>query len=331
MDVASNHTGVDESCWFLKSAVEQTSQVFMANVVTCILDAVVFLSAPVSNALIVYAIWKTNALHSPSNTLLCCLAITDCLTGLAVAPLNVLTKVGEIYGTFEVYCISGVISSLMAYTTASVSFLTLALIAVERYLALYLHLRYISLVTSSRIVKVIAVVWVYMTTLSTLRFVDTKEIFLRPVFMMNLTVFLTVTVVCYCKIYSNVLHHRRKMRAESVSVQTTDCKVCDEPMIKQQDSAEMARYRRATMTMVYIVGCFFLCYFPSLIYQVAVAAGKDLDDRKTSIAYKYCFSVVLLKSSVDPVLYCWRISYIRRELRKILAQIWRGKYIKEEC
>lgn len=315
----------DEACAFLKRAVNQSSQAFIANVVTCIVDSLVFVSAPVINAFIVYAIWTTNALHSPPNTLLCCLAITDCLTGLIVAPMSLVNKVGEIFRVFKVYCVGGIISSLMVYTTASVSFLTLALIAVERYLALYLHLRYMSIVTSGRMIKTVVFFWFYMASLSALRFVDTNESILRPVVMFNLVAFLTVTLFCYFKIYSNVQRHRAKIRAESHSVQHCEESIevngCKNSRISRQNSAELARYRRSTLTMVYIVGCFLLCYSPTLAYQLVLLVWTKLDDTKTRIAYKYCFSVVLLKSSLDPLLYCWRITDIRRVFRRILAQM----------
>lgn len=323
--MSSNDTVAGETCFFLKDAVEQSLPVLIANVITCILDALVFITAPINNAFIVYAIWTTSALYSPSNTLLCCLAVTDCLTGLIVAPLNIATKFGEMFHVFNIYCVGGILTSSMAYITVSVSFLTLALIAIERYLAVYLHLRYRTVITSSRIVKTIIVFWVFTAVLSGLRFVDTKEIILRPIVISILVLFLTATVFCYCKIYFSVQRHRRKIQAESVSVQNTDpMGKCDgrETANFYPNSAELARYRRSTLTMVYVVGFFLLCYSPTLAYQVLVG-WSDLDETKTRIAYKYCFSVALVKSSVNPVLYCWRIADIRRVLRGILGQLRR--------
>ena len=323
--MSSNHTRADESCIFLKRAVEQSLQVLIANIITCILDSLLFVSAPVNNALIVYAIWRTNSLHSPSNTLLCCLAVTDCLTGLIVAPLNIVTKFGEMFRVIKIYCVGGVLASSMAHITGSVSLLTLALIAIERYLAVYLHLRYVAIITSSRVVKTVVLFWVSTATLSALRFVDTEEIVLRPIVMSVLVLCLTVTVFCYFKIYDNVQRHKRKIRAESVSIKSTgpvEKSDAGETTSTFANTAELARYRRSTLTMVYVVGFFLLCYSPMLAYQVLVV-GTDLNERTTRIAYKYCFSVALVKSSVNPLLYCWRIADIRRVLRKILVNIRR--------
>ena len=123
-------------------------------ITTCVVDLLIAITASVSNALIVYVICKTRALHSPSNTLLGCLAVTDLLVGCLVAPFNILTKIGETVNNGRLYCVAGVISSLIGWTSGSLSFVTLAVISVERYLTIRLHLRYINIITTKRITSV---------------------------------------------------------------------------------------------------------------------------------------------------------------------------------
>ena len=154
--MVTNQSFPSETCFFIKNAVNQTPPVLATNIITCVLDLLVAITASVSNALIVYVIWKNRALHSPSNTFIGCLAVTDLLVGCLVAPFNILTKIGETINNGGLYCRAGVIGSLIGWTSGSLSFITLAVISVERYLAIRLHLRYITIITTRGIIAVLA-------------------------------------------------------------------------------------------------------------------------------------------------------------------------------
>ena len=104
-------------------------------------------------------ILKNRSLHSPSNTLLGCLAVTDLLVGSLVTLLNILTKLGEMVNKEDIYCVAGVMNSFTGYTSGTLTFLILALISVERYLAIQLHLRYATLITIKKILRVVTVLW----------------------------------------------------------------------------------------------------------------------------------------------------------------------------
>lgn len=312
---------LEGTCYFLKRAIEQTTSVFVSNVVTVVLESVIAVCATTSNAFIAFVIWKTIALHCPSNTLLCCLAVTDFLTGLIAAPLNIVTKFGEMQSNTRLYCVVGVAGSVATWIIASVTFLTLTLISIERYLALQLHLRYKTTVTSRRILQVIALFWIFVTTLSVLRFWDVKEVYVRPVIIGNIVLNLVVTMHCYRKIYGYVKHHRRQIRKESSAIETSSVVPSDGnsgTLSNNQENVRMLRYKRSTLTMVYVVGCFIICYSPILVYQVLVGFRQTLDEETTRIAYRLCITVALLKSALNPLLYCMRLNDIRIALRRTL-------------
>ena len=85
--------------------------------------------------------------------------MTDLLVGSLVAPLNILTKLGELVLYEGIYCVAGVMNSFTGCTSGSLTFLILALISVERYLAIRLHLRYATIITNKKIVRVVAIMW----------------------------------------------------------------------------------------------------------------------------------------------------------------------------
>ena len=311
----------EASCTFLKPAVEQTTQIFIGNIVTIVVESLIAVFATASNAMIAFVIWKTRALHCASNTLLCCLAVTDFFTGMVVAPLNIATKLGEMQHNTGLYCIVGVAGSLATWIVASVTFLTLTLISIERFLALRLHLRYKTLVTSRRILKVIAAFWVLITTLCMLRFWDVKETYVRPIVIGNIAINLIVTIYCYRKIYETVIHHRKLIKQESSACETSNIERNDDMgglPSKKRENLRMLRYRSSTLTMAYVVGFILFCYSPIFVYQIVVGLWKGLDEQATRVAYRCCVTVALLKSALNPLLYCMRLNDIRTVLKKTL-------------
>ena len=173
------------TCVFLKPALEQTPSGFAANIITSVFEFCAAITATGSNALIIYVIWKNKALYSPSNTLLGCLAVTDLLVGSLVAPLNILTKLGEMVNNEDIYCVAGVMNSFTGYTSGTLTFLILALISVERYLTIRLQLRYTTLITIKKILRVVTILLLLVISLASLRFWDTHEVFFRPVLIMG--------------------------------------------------------------------------------------------------------------------------------------------------
>ena len=309
------------TCAFLKPALEQTPPVLATNIITCIFDFLVPITATKSNALIIYVIWKDKSLHLHSNTRLGCLAATDFLMGSLVAPLNILTKLGEMINSEEIYCVAGVMYSFIGMTSGTLTFLTLALISVERYLAIRLHLRYATIVTIKTVIRVVAILWLLVFAFAALRFWDTKEIFFRPVLIMGTALFTGVVVFCYGKIFLLIRRHRQQILRQvpfsmnaSISVRATNLK-------DKAEKKTMARQKKCTLNMVYILLFFFLCYFPTFAYQVVAAVVRTGEnDQLLRLAYRCVFTLTELKSSLNPVLYCLQIVEIREAVMKVVKK-----------
>ena len=116
-----NQTIPSKTCAFLKPVLQKTPSIFVVNIITSVFDFIIGITASVSNALIVYVIWKNRALHSPSNTLLGGLAVTDLLVGSLVAPSNILTVLGEMVNNKDIDCVAGVISSFIGWLSMELS------------------------------------------------------------------------------------------------------------------------------------------------------------------------------------------------------------------
>ena len=233
------------TCVFLKPALEQTPPVFAANIITGVFELFIAITATGSNALIIYVIWKNKTLHSPSNTLLRCLAVTDLLVGSLVTPLTILAKIGEMVNNEDIYCVAGVMNSFTGYTSATVTFQILGLISMERYLAIRLYFRYATTIRIKKILRVVTILWLLVISLSSLRFWDTKEVLFRPVLIMGIALFTGVVLFCYGNIFAHVRRHRQQiLNHATVSIDTRNKRVCLTNLMNREERKTMARQKK---------------------------------------------------------------------------------------
>ena len=311
--MAAHQSFVKGTCVFLKPALEQTPPVFVTNIITCVFDFLVAITATGSNALILYVIWKNRSLHTPSNTLLGCLAVTDLLVGSLVAPLSILTKFAEMLNKGDLYCVAGVIFSYIGWMTGGLTYFTLAVISVKRYLSIWNA----TLCTTKRILRIMAFLWLLVFVLVTLRFWDTKEVFFRPVLMVFAILCNCINVFCYCKMFLLFRRYRQEIFSNvsaTMSKQENKTSMSVRTLNSQTNGRRvfMARHKRASLTMFYILLFFFLCYLPSFAYQIMAATTRPREDDSTMrIVYRLTVLVALVNSALNPVLYCLRIDELR--------------------
>ena len=118
-------------------------------IVGCVVNSVFSFTAFTGNGLVLGTIWKTPSLHSPSHLLLFGLALSDFGVGFIVQPLYVTCLVVEIITQkylLDVWTAYRVTQAVFVSATV----LTLTAVSIDRFLALYLHLRYSAVVTARR-------------------------------------------------------------------------------------------------------------------------------------------------------------------------------------
>ena len=117
----------------------------------CVVNSLGAVLAVIANGLVIVAIFKTTSIRTPSNILICCLALTDLLSGLISQLAFVMDKVARLKDNADFFCVAALTTFVSGYILSGVSFLTLTAISTERLLALKLHLRYHQFVTIPRV------------------------------------------------------------------------------------------------------------------------------------------------------------------------------------
>ena len=299
-----------KACFFLKINLDKTSDVFIANILTCILNLMFSLITCVGNSVILHAIRKSHDLHSPSCILLGCLAATDLLVGVICQPFLVAFNIAELVGYFSVYCTLRMVQSISSWITAGVSSLILAAVSVDRLLALTLHLRYHMIVTVPRVFLTVFMTWVAFITGVMLRFwISNWMVF--P--MVSLPLTFIVTALSTSKIFQIVRRHQRQINDQNVA-----------GLSLQTNTVNVLKCRKSAVTVLYVYGLFLLTYLPvcvTMIMETFIGYTTDV-----KIAYYYATTAVFINSLLNPLVYCWRIKEIRRAvkdaLRNLLPESW---------
>ena len=137
----------------------------------CVLNAYLSNSATMLNIVAIYAIRKTSSLSKNLKTLLLSLAVSDLGVGLLAQPMYVVYIMDSqqnnatndtnnvIYLAFRIPVNLFIFASLFGVTA----------LCADRFLAIYLHLRYQELVTYKRVAAVVVSIWVISALISLIR------------------------------------------------------------------------------------------------------------------------------------------------------------------
>ena len=302
------------SCYFHSVAELGNSRAeLIANIAIAVLNSVFSLISLLGNAFVISVIWKREALHVPYNTLLGCLAFSDFVVGLIGQPSVVALKVVELrMASFATYCSAKIVQSSTGWLTAGVSLSTLCAISLDRYLALRLHMRYATVVTVPRVLGVAIFFWVLCLFFIIVRFFMAGSIWMASAFLF-MFINLALISIFYGNVFQIIRRHRRQIHARMQLAQH----------FHGRSAVEVARHKRSAVTMMYVLASFVVCYLPFLA-TIIVDRRKGYTSA-VKIAYDMSATFVLLSSSLNPFLYCWRVREIRQEAIKVLMRLGRVK------
>ena len=265
--------------------------IVMAN---CILNAPLMLLSIFGNALVLVAILRTPSIHSPSVIFLCNLAVTDLLVGLVVQPAYIAEQIVRTVSALQEAV------TAMGFAGCGVSLWTMTAITVDRFLALYYHLQYPNLMTTSRAIYTIITIWCIITLFSFSTLWSLSIYYFFATFC--ITICLLVCLVCFIKIYRIVRRHQLQIHVQQQAVEnSTDT---NKQQIRQST-------RKAKNIFIYFLAM-ILCYSPFSI-AVFISGFTSID---LKVVATFSLTVVLMNSSINPFLFCWRMTELRAAVFK---------------
>ena len=269
----------------------------------------IFLSvtAFLGNTLILVALHKETALHPPSKLLYRNLAITDLCVGIIVEPLYVTNWTSVVKERWDICYYSFRTASFSGYTLCAVSLLTVTAISVDRLLALLLGLRYRQVVTLRRTSITVIGFWILSivgaSTFIWNLFITTRYQHIAPALCLATIIF------AYTKMFCTLRHNQIHVQNHVAQGQPS-----------QAIPLNIARYRKAVYSALWVQGTFVVCYLP---FTIAVALMPQRGIPISAYrAWHFTVTLVHLNSSLNPLLYCWKISEVRQAVKKTLRQLF---------
>ena len=270
----------------------------------------VFLSviATIGNLLILVALRKVTSINPPTKLLFQCLAATDLCVGLIEQPLFVTILLTDCASPTALLYVSQVYSGL-TFILCGVSVLTAATISIDRLLALVLGLSYKPTVTVKRVGIVLIIFWLASLSVGFSHYIGLYSVAYGSSFVfVLLSIF--ASVFSFTKI-------ALKLRQQQAQVQQ---RVGQEQANGGGIRLNIARYKKMVHSVAWLQMALIVCYMPfiSLLF-FAIVTQRLI---RGVFVYRSLITAVFLNSSINPILFCWRIREVKREVKKILKQIY---------
>ena len=294
--------------------VRSTSSAVLAG-----LNIFLAITASLGNALILIALHKVTSIYPPTKLLFRCLAVTDLLVGLISQPLYV-TFLFRFFTAWNVNTTATMIRRADVFFFSllpAVSLLTSAAISVDRLLDLLLGLRYGHTVTLRRVWVVLVCFWLISALQATggifFEYPKLDKIALW-LFCALLTLSLLVSVFSYVKIFKTLRYRQVQVHGNTQQGQRPN---------GGGNQLNIARYKKTVYSIAWVQLALLICYFPYNLSGFLTLFDKVSYSTEASILLELFVTLFYLNSSLNPVLYCWRIRDVRQEVKNMIRKIFR--------
>ena len=265
------------------------------------------LTASVGNALILLSLHKKTSLYPPTKLLFRCLAVTDLCVGIIVQPLG---SVLRLFTTGTYWKNTSTLHQLhhaLSFTLYGVSVFTSSAISLDRLLVLFSGLKYKHVVTLRRVRAVIICFWLIGASCGSMFFFKSKIAF--TVVFVLIVISISTSVLSYAKIY-------RKLRRYQLQVYTDPQ---GQPS-RRQVPMNIARYKKSVSSVLWVQLATVICYIPFIVVVMFMKYGR-MRRKIFEITVDVTATLAYLKSSLNPILYCWRIRAVQQAAKETIKKL----------
>ena len=263
------------------------------------------ITAIVGNTVILIALHKETSLGQASKVLLRNLVASDVCVGF-VQIAGVVTWISILQGQWQICRLLYLVTVIAASISITVSLWTITAISVDRLLALLLKLRYRQVVTIRKVYAVAIASWICNGVgFASLSYFSRKG--WEVLVLTTIVVCLTTSMYCYTRIFF-------RLRSQH--------KVHNNLPEKENQTTRVAttRYRKTLSSALWLQLALLFCYLPYLLLA-PLAHRQFLHNRSSALSNALPFTMTLMyfNSTLNPILYCWRIKEIRRAVKDTIS------------
>ena len=253
------------------------------------------LLATIGNALVIWTFIKSKVLKGPTYVITGALSVLDFLVGIFLQPMFIAAVGLPVLGTKNVCGFYYWGFALWAPVMAVGSITILALIALDRFIAVRFYLSYSRYVTRFRAAVGVAAVLLMNLSISVISYLDKKGPIYFSVISTVTGISYAIMIGCYCSIYFILKERGSEVR------------------ILSRASLEITK----TIALASLV-CGF-CWLPFSIAMPLVSNTTNPKDSKSvlkkMLIYEWLVTLLLGNSALNFAIYYWRNPTMRREIR----------------
>uniref|UniRef100_A0A8C4RKZ9 G-protein coupled receptors family 1 profile domain-containing protein n=1 Tax=Erpetoichthys calabaricus TaxID=27687 RepID=A0A8C4RKZ9_ERPCA len=273
----------------------------LLTVVTLYFSGVLVVVTFCGNLVVIISISHFKQLHTPTNLLVLSLAVADFFVGILIVPFMIIQSIESCWYFGAVFCF--IYTFCLAFLT-TVSIINLAVIAIDRYIAISIWIStfsYISLMmfNHGNTEGVIGVdpcpgdcVFVFNSTCAT---IDLIYSFLLPVFVM---------ITLYAKIFLIAKRHAR-----AISTQQKNSLEKNKNISKKSE-------RKAAKTLGIVVIVFILCWLP---FYVCSLLNQFMNFAVPSGVAWACLWIAYVNSGMNPIIYALFYPWFRKSFKLLIT------------
>ena len=260
------------------------------------------------NILILIALHKETTLHAPSKLFLRSLAITDLLVGVISEPLTITYWMSAVRKRQD-DCYNALFTSFIAsYLLWGMSLLTLTAISVDRLLALTLGLRYRQVVTVKKACAFVIMFWIVSITCSAMYAQNVRITIWYSHIVIPVSFFTSVS--SYTKIFWEL--HRQEIQVRGNIIQR------EQSSNSSSAPLNISQYRKGVSSVIWLQVAVAVCYLPhGIITALWTYSGQS---SAIIVLRQLTLTLVYFNSTLNPLLYCWKISEVRQLVMELLRR-----------
>uniref|UniRef100_A0A8B9N3T4 Adenosine receptor A2 n=1 Tax=Accipiter nisus TaxID=211598 RepID=A0A8B9N3T4_9AVES len=299
-----------------------------------VLELIIAVLSIGGNVLVCWAVAINSTLKNATNYFLVSLAVADIAVGLLAIPFAITISIG-----FQVDFHSCLFFACFVLVLTQSSIFSLLAVAIDRYLAIKIPLRYNSLVTGKRARGLIAVLWLLSfgigltplmgwnkamsgcpnTTNETGADAGTEHhgCFISCLFE-NVV---TMSYMVYFNFFGCVLLPLAIMLGIYVKIFMVACKQLHQIELMGNSRTTLQKEIHAAKSLAIIVGLFAFCWLPLHILNCITHFHEEFSKSKPEWVMYMAIILSHANSVINPIIYAYRIRDFRYTFRKIISKI----------
>lgn len=301
-----------------------------AVILTAILMIIVNVVTIIGNTFVIGALAKIDALKiMANNQVVISLAVADLLVGVLVMPCAIDSVMA---GKWRCGYLWGRLNAFGNFSFCISSIMHLALLSVDRYIAICRPLVYSSVVTKKKARSACLLLWIYSTVwaLPPLFGVSPYECFIPYVgncskedwMHSKASVMFTVIVVCgtygvailvmcfvYAKIYITIFDQSKKISATVKQLRINS---------NLATTARSASAKKGALTVLIVIGTYVVCWSPfCLLLFIQMSRGKSVGGPTADLTTMF---IGFANSACNPIIYSIRYKAFRETVKRVFVR-----------